>query len=557
MDNQSTPNTLKKEMTHDQQLVSGSAWMTAGSMVSRVLGIIYIIPWMAWMGSEANAANALFQIGYTPYAFFLALATAGVPSAISKQISHYNAIGEYEVSKSIYKQGLKLMVFTGIVSAIALYLLAPLLAKTSPSASADDAVIVMRALVPALLIIPSQSVTRGFIQGHNTMAAPAISQMIEQFARIIFMLASAYIITQVLLGEGEGMVTAVSYSTFAAFVGAIFSIAYLAWKIKRLDTAFDYSAEESAGKVTVSSNALLKGIIKTSIPFIVIATGITIFQMIDQITYAPIMEWLSTMSKDAIEETYGITQANAHKLIMILTSFGTALSITTVPLISTLMAKRDIKEVSRQFSKGVQLLFFVMFPAAVGMAAVAEPLYNVFFKPNELGTAVTQVSAYMSIFIALYAVLGNMLQAAGQTRPAIRALIVGFIAKLITQPLFVGFLGFGAYGMLYSTIIGFGITCWLMMRIMHKATNYSASLLFRRSMLIFILSLIMGAVTVIAREGTEMFLNYDSKIQAGLSLPILAIVGIIVYGYLVLKTRLADRLLGAQAARVRNKLRIK
>lgn len=247
MDNQSTPTTVKKELTHDQQLISGSAWMTAGSMVSRVLGIIYIIPWMAWMGSEANAANALFQIGYTPYAFFLALATAGVPSAISKQISHYNAIGEYEVSKSIYKQGLKLMVFTGIISAAALYLLAPLLAKTSPSASTDDAVIVMRALVPALLIIPSQSVTRGFIQGHNTMAAPAISQMIEQFARIIFMLVSAYIITQVLLGEGEGMVTAVSYSTFAAFVGAIFSLAYLAWKIKRLDTAFDYGEEESAG----------------------------------------------------------------------------------------------------------------------------------------------------------------------------------------------------------------------------------------------------------------------------------------------------------------------
>lgn len=557
MDNQSTTNSIKKEMTEDQKMVNGSAWMTAASMISRILGIIYIIPWMAWMGSQANAANALFQIGYTPYAFFLALATAGVPSAISKQISHYNAIGEYEVSKSIYKQGLKLMAFTGIVSAAALYVLAPLLASTSPSENTQDAVIVMRALVPALLIIPSQSVTRGFLQGHNTMAGPAISQIIEQFARIVFMLASAYIITQVLLGEGEGMVTAVSYSTFAAFIGAVFSLGYLTWKIKRIDTAFNHSAEESAGKVNVSSNALLKGIIKTSIPFIIIATGITLFQMIDQITYAPIMEWLSNMDKDAIEETYGISQANAHKLKMILTSFGTALSITTVPLISNLMAKNNIGEVSRQFSKGVQLLFFVMFPAAVGMAVVAEPLYNVFYEPSQLGTAVTQVSAYMSIFIALYAVLGNMLQAANQVRPAIRALIIGFVVKLVTQPLFVGFLGFGVYGMLYSTIAGFGVTCWLMMRIMHRATNYSASLLLRRSILIMILSLIMGVITIFAREGLGLFLNYDSKLQAGLSLPIIGIIGIVVYGYLVLKTRIADRLLGGPAVKARNKLRMK
>lgn len=554
MDNQTTSKPIKKELSNDQKMVSGSAWMTAGSMVSRVLGIIYIIPWMAWMGAEANAANALFQIGYTPYAFFLALATAGVPSAISKQISHYNALGEYEVSKSIYKQGLKLMALTGLISAVALYILAPVLATTSPSESTEDAVLVMRALVPALLIIPSQSVTRGFLQGHNTMAGPAISQIIEQFARILFMLASAFMITQLLRGE---MVTAVAYSTFAAFIGALFSLLYLAWKIKRIDTAFNYGAEESTGKVEVSSNALLKGIIKTSIPFIIIATGITIFQMIDQITYAPIMEWFSELSKDAIEETYGITQANAHKLIMILTSFGTALSIATVPLISNLMAKRDIKEVSKQFSKGVQLLFFAMFPAAVGMAVVAEPLYNVFFPASDLGTSVTVVSAYMSIFIALYAVLGNMLQAAGQTRPAIKTLMIGFAVKLITQPLFVGIMGLGAYGMLYSTIAGFGVTCWLMMRIMHGATNYSASLLFRRSLLILILSLVMGAVTMVTREGVSLFLDFENKVQAGLSLPIMAAVGIAVYGYLSLKTRLADRLIGAQAASVRNKLKMK
>ena len=101
----------EEEIQKDNRMVTGSSWMTLGSIVSRILGAVYIIPWMAWMGTQAQAdsAHALFQVAYNPYAFFLAIATAGVPSSISKQVSHFNALEEYEISKKIYKQGLFLM----------------------------------------------------------------------------------------------------------------------------------------------------------------------------------------------------------------------------------------------------------------------------------------------------------------------------------------------------------------------------------------------------------------------------------------------------------------
>lgn len=548
----------KKKALHDEinaehKMVSGSAWMTAGSMISRILGALYIIPWMAWMGGQeaGAAAMALYQMGYTPYVFFLSLATAGVPSAISKQVSHYNAIGEYEVSKAIYKQGLKIMALTGIFSATVMFFIAPVLASSTPSVSSDEAVLVMRSLAPALLIIPAQSVTRGFIQGHNRMAQPAISQIIEQIARITFVLSSVFIIRQVMEGE---VITAVTLTTFAAFVGAIFSLAYLGIKLRQQPTAFDFEPEESVGEVSISPNNVLKDIIKTSIPFIIIATGITLFQMIDQQTYAPLMRWLSDMSNEDIQITYGITQGNAHRLIMVLTSFGTALSVASVPLISNLMAKGNTKEVRRQFSKGVQLLFFAMFPAAIGMVVVSEPLYTVFYQHSLLGTRITQVSALMSIFVALYAVLGNVLQAANQKRPAIWALFWGFVAKIVTQPLFIAFTG--PYGMLYSAMAGFGVTCWMMLRIMHKATHFSAVRLWRRSLLLLLMSLIMGIITGVAKIGLGFVLNYENRMHSFIALLILAAIGILVYGYCVLRTRLADQLIGHQAARVRNKLRL-
>lgn len=553
MDNDSTTNIVQPEESHDSRMVSGAAWMTAGSMISRILGALYIIPWFAWMGGQGpgDAANALYQMGYTPYGFFLALATAGVPSAISKQVSYYNALGEYEISKGIYKQGLKIMAFTGVLSALVMYFIAPVIAQSSPSADTAEAVIVMRSLTPALLIIPAQSVTRGFIQGHNKMAPSAISQIIEQLTRIIFVLSAVFTIRQVMGGE---VVTAVAFSTFAAFVGAIFSLGYLGFNLKHMKTAFDYAPEESAGKVTVSPNQLIVNIIKTSIPFIIIATGIIVFQMVDQLTYSPLMRQFSDMSNDMIEATYGITQANAHKLIMVLTSFGTALSIASVPLISDLIAKKNMNEVRRQFSKAVQLLLFAMFPAAIGMIVVSEPLYAIFYGQSDLGTSITQVSAVMSIFVALYAVLGNILQASNLTRPAIKALMTGLVVKILSQILFVAWVG--PYGMLLSAIAGFMVSCGMMMKIMHTSTHYSARQLFRRSLLIFLISVVMGIGTALTKFGLDFFIDYNSRFQSLISLVIMAVVGIIIFGSLALKTRLADRLVGAKAASVRRKLRM-
>lgn len=544
---------IKQELADDNKMVNGAAWMTAGSMISRILGALYIIPWFQWMGGQGpgDAANALYQMGYTPYAFFLALATAGVPSAISKKVSEYNALGEYEISKGIYKQGLKIMALTGVISAIVMYIAAPLMAKTSPSASASEAIIVMRSLTPALLIIPVQSVTRGFLQGHNTMKPSAISQIIEQIARIIFVLSTVYLIRQVMDGA---VVTAVAFSTFAAFVGAIFSLGYLAYQMKKMTTAFNLGEEASEGKVTASPNQLVMEIIKTSIPFIIISTGIIIFQIVDQNTYAPLMGYFSDMSDKAIQTTYGITQANAHKLIMILTSFGTALSVASVPLISKLIARNDFDEVRRQFSKGFQLLLFAMFPASIGMAVVAEPLYTIFYEHSAFGTSITQVYAVMSIFVAMYSVLGNMLQAANLTRPAITALVAGLIVKLVTQVIFVALVG--PYGMLLSGIAGFAVTCWMMIHIMHKKIRFNGTLLFRRTLLILILSIIMGAVTFVIKWGLGFVFNYERSSHSLMAIAIIAVVGIAVYGYLALKTKLADRLIGPQAAKVRRKLRM-
>ena len=553
MTTENTKKTTKKELSAQSKMVTGSVWMTVGSISSRLLGLLYIIPWMAWMGNKetADAANALFQIAYAPYAFSLSLATAGVPSAISKQVSYYNALGDYETSKLIYKKGMQLMAVTGVVAAIFMYLLAPLIAQGSPTVSAENTTTVIRSLTPALAMIPMMSVTRGFIQGHNTMAPSAISQVIEQAARVVFMLLSVYIVRIVL---GGSVTVAVSLSTFAAFIGAVFAFGYLLNHLKKNSPVLNVEIDQEKVESKISTNQLLINIIKTAIPFIVIATGITVFQFVDQFTYEPIMERVSDLSAIDIQRTYGISQANAHKLIMVIISFGAAMAIASVPLISDLMAKGNMKEVSRQFSNGVQLLFLVMLPASVGMAVLAGPIYSVVYGYDAFGSSITMVSAYMSIFLSLYSLLGNSLQAANQTRPAIYSLAAGVVTKIVTQYPMISM--FSTFGMLASNMLGFTVTCLLMMHMIHKTIGFNRQLLFRRILLMTILTAIMGIGTTLTRNGLMLFLNQESRMQSLVIIAITAVVGVLIYGFLILKTNLADRLLGSRVANIRRKLKI-
>ncbi len=545
----------EQEIQKDNRIVTGSSWMTLGSIVSRILGAIYIIPWMAWMGTQAQAdsAHALFQVAYNPYAFFLAIATAGVPSSISKQISHFNALEEYEISKKIYKQGLFLMVITGLVSATLLYFLAPTIADGSAIADLGAGTFVIRSLVPALLIIPSQAVTRGLFQGHGRMREPAISQIVEQFMRILFILGSAYIIRQVIRGE---VVIAVAFSTFAAFVGAIFSFGYLLIRLRQVPTALNREVEESKNLIQVSTPSIFRQIIITAIPFVIMSTGIILMNLIDQQTISPIMQFFYPgISEATIQQNYGIISANAYKLSTIIAAFGSALAVTSVPLMSELVSKKQYRQVAYQFEQTIQLLMFIMIPAVIGMFVVAEPFYTIFYGYSEFGVIATRVYAVTSLFIGAYLVLGNILQSVNLRRAGVFSLGIGVVIKLVAQPIFLNIMG--EIGMLFATMVALSVTIFLMMRAMHKFSEYSISFLVRRTFLILLLSLAMGVFAYGTSVFLDLFINYGSRFQSLIAMLIIGAVGVLVYGYLTLKTKLAENVIGPQAKDLRIKLRIK
>ena len=178
---------MSQETTSQQeQMLRGTAWLTAGNFISRLLGAIYIIPWYIWMGKHGAEANGLFTMGYNIYAWFLLISTAGIPVAVAKQVAKYNTIDKAEYSFTLIREFLKFMVLLGGIFAVLMYLFSPIFATLS--GGGKELIPIMQSLSWAVLIFPSMSVIRGFFQGFNNLKPYALSQVAEQLIRIIWML---------------------------------------------------------------------------------------------------------------------------------------------------------------------------------------------------------------------------------------------------------------------------------------------------------------------------------------------------------------------------------
>ena len=535
-----------KSQTNSQaQLLKGSAWMTIGSILSRILGAIYIIPWYAWMGKYGNLANSLTAKSYNIYSLFIIISTAGIPGAIAKQIAKYNALNEYGVGRKLFRHGLALMGGFGIISAACMYFLALPLSGFNP-----QEVPVIRSLALAVLIIPILSILRGYFQGFNDMMPSAMSQFVEQLARVIWMLLTAYVIMRVQHGN---YVDAVTQSNLAAAIGAVFGIGLLVIFHLRQKRTVDPLIAQSNNQVQVSTNSLLFEIIQQSIPFIIIDSGINIFQLVDQYTFHPMIASFMHVPYDTIEIWYALFGLNANKLIMIVVSLSTAMAVTAIPLLSGAHARRDYRDISRQIGNTLELFLFVLLPASLGMAAISDPLYTIFYGYDRLGAHVLYLSSFTAISLGMFTVLMAILQGLDENMYAIRYLIFGLVIKAIVQYPMIRL--FKVYGPLLATNLG--LLAVIAMSLKHLSVKYRwrADRIMRRFIGIASFSIVMFAAVFAAVKLGGLFLSPYRRLSAMLLSGLAVAVGVLVYGVLSLKTGLAENILGSRVTRIMQKFR--
>ncbi|HFI0042147.1 TPA: oligosaccharide flippase family protein [Streptococcus suis] len=532
-----------------EKMVRGMAWLTAGNFLSRLLGVAYIIPWYIWLGEHRAEANALFSMGYQIYANFLLISTAGLPVAIAKQVAKYNVLGKEDVSLYIVREFFKLMLVFGAVFAGIMYFSAPWLAEAS--GSKEKLIPVMYSLVPPLFIFPAMSILRGFFQGHHDMKPYAISQLAEQLVRVIWILASTYIIMN--LGSGNYL-DAVVQSTFAAFIGMIASVAVLVWALWKQGFLVKL-IHARKHKISINTSQLIMETIKDAVPIIILGLTIQLLQFIDQVTFIKVMEKITNHSNSELLELYSYMAANPNKITMMIIGISQSLASVAIPLITEKFVQRDLKSASKLVADNLQILFIFMIPAIVGTVLLARPLYSVFYGASE-NIAITLFiwNLFLILPLGLYSVISVVLQSIFENRRGIYYFIVGMLIKIILQIPMIYM--FKVYGTFISTIIGLGTMIYLFYRRVDYVLDIDKKVVIKDIVTISWISVIMGIVVLLSELILNLFIPVTGYVSSFIHLLISGGLGIVIFVFLTLITRQIDRLIGSRAQKLRKRLKL-
>ncbi|WP_373770586.1 putative polysaccharide biosynthesis protein [Weissella soli] len=532
----------------NSRMLRGTMWMTIGSMTSRLLGAIYIIPWLMMIGhAYTNQANSLYAQGYQIYAVFLLIATAGLPNVLARLVAEYSERQQFGRVRSVFRQSLVLGITMGLIAAGLLYVLSGILAQGNA-----NVVPVLQSLAAAVLIIPVLSMLRGYVQGFEFMGLSALSQFIEQLVRVIYMLAMT---AWIMLGQHGDWIDAVVQSTFAAFWGALAGILVLLLGIW-LRRGYFESQYVLSGALHEESGSVLLKMVRQSLPIILAGSAISLVQVLDQYTFFHIMQQLTKFSYSAIDQMFAQFSFNANKLIMLTVSIAVGMAETALPMLARAKTNGNPYEIGDQIAYALKLLAFVMIPASLGMAAVARPLYITFYGAVDVtnGTLILQYSAYVGVVFGAYMVVLAIYQGLGRLRETLWILLIVLVVKSMAQvPMTLWLAGMGP---LVSTLLGF--IAGLIFAVVRLTRSYPIDWLSLQRTLVMVMfwSLVMYAVvTPIATTGG--YFTADTRMQQFILLMITAAIGGAIYGVAVLKSTLGVEMLGERATRLAAKLHLK
>ena len=419
---------LKKD-----SLFKGTALLSISLLLTKILGAVYLIPFYQIIGGEEQMA--LFNYGYSYYATILEISSAGMPLAIAKLVAKYNALEQYDVSKRIVKLGSWLLVIMGILGFCVLffgsgYISEQILISKQQKFLPSEGALVLKSLSFGVPLVLVSAGFRGVFQAHEVMLPSALSQFIEQVMRIAFMLGATYVVMKILgYGVVEGNVTA----TFAATVGAIFSLITLLYFYKKYSTSLDYKKYDS-NDIVVSNLVLIKEFFSVSIPFIFIVGLFPILNIIDQHNF---IHGMTAIGKaDIVDGRFSALQL-VNKVVMIAVAISPAFSSTFLPSITRLYALGDKKSVSGQINKVMLALMMIVLPALVGMYILADPLYSAFYSRSLLNASLLRFYLPLAILYALYSLTSIIMQAVNKQILNLITIIIGLLVKYITITTFV------------------------------------------------------------------------------------------------------------------------
>ena len=520
-------------------LFKGTAILSISLILTKVLGAVYLIPFYQIIGGEEQMA--LFNYGYSYYATILEISGAGTPLAIAKLVAKYNAIGAYSVSRRIYKLGSWLLVVMGILGFCVLFfgsgiISEQILISNQQKFTPQEGALVLKSLSFGIPLVLVSAGIRGLFQGHEIMLPSALSQFIEQVARIAFMLGATYFIMRIL---GYGVVEGNVSATFAAAIGAVFSLITLFFFYTKFKGDLDFNKEKDEIEIDISTFDLVKEFFSVSIPFIFIVGLFPILNIIDQHNF---IHGMTKIGKaDIVDGRFSALQL-VNKVVMIAVAIAPAFSSTFLPSITRLYAQGDRVTVSSQINKVILSLMMIVLPALVGMYVLADPIYSAFYSRSSINADLLRFYLPLAVLYSIYSLTSIIMQAVNKQLLNLIAISIGLVVKYLTITPFV--MLFETNGVIFSSIATYVVMIVINLFIINREVKLKIVEFLLRLIILLSSCFIMFITVAAIYESIASNFVIESKISSMILISICTIFGMLVYFFSISKMKFDKYLFG-------------
>lgn len=482
------------------KFLRGAIILTIAGLMVKVIGSVNRILLSRLLGGEGIG---LYQMAYPVYLLLLAVSSAGIPVAISIIVAEHLAKKDYGGVQQIFRLSLRLTFGLGILLAGSLVVVSNWLIG-SGIIQDGRAYYALLSLTPAVFFATILASFRGFFQGHQLMTPPAVSQILEQFVRVVTMLVLAYMLLP------HGLEFAAAGAAFGAVPGSITGIIVLSFFYRKYRHLWQQGEHKN-----IAAGPVVKRLLILALPVSCANILVPVTSSIDMLL-VPNRLIDSGFTVEQATTLFGYLAGMAQPLLMMATIPTVSLAASLVPAVSEAYTLQDKAGIEKKAATAMKLCCLLTVPAAVGMSALAEPISLLLYGTAKASAAIMHTGPAIWL-LGMQQITTGVLQGMGKINLPMLHMLAGILVKIGAVWLLTDAAN-NIAGAAWATNINFGLTALLNILVLR---HFGISFKWSDTAKIIGGAFVMGAAAV---EGYALLSSCMGKTGAALGAMAIAVI---------------------------------
>ena len=467
--------------------LKGALILTVAGIIVKVIGSVNRILLSRLLGGEGIG---LYQMAYPIYLLALSISSAGIPVAISIIVAEKVALNDYRGASRVFRISLGVLAVTGALFTFLLYFGAGWLIEHH-FVRDPRAYYAIAALAPAIFFVTILSSYRGYFQGLQKMTPTAVSQILEQFVRVVTMVVLAYLLLP------AGLEYAAAGASFGAGPGAAAGLLILLIYYWRHRTEFQHRIDSQIASPPDSVSSIISRIVKLALPVSLANIMLPVVSNIDLLIVPARLE-VAGYTVEQATELFGYLTGMAVPIVNLATIPTASLAASLVPAVSEAYTLGDRRRIYLSTSTAMRVANIITIPGFVGLWLLAAPISQMLYATPNAGVCIA-ISAVSIFLLGVHQVTTGVLQGLGRTAIPVINMVISAGGKVILSWVLTAMPTMGIRGAAWATVADFGIAAMLNMYFVYRYVGFSIDI--KETLKQAVAAAVMGVVVLFVYDG--------------------------------------------------------